>query len=145
MPEKRIGVFLCHCGSNIAGVIDIPRVMEAVKDLPNVVHVEDYKYLCSKPGQQIIKDRISEHRLDGVVIGSCSPRMHELTFRQVMREAGLNPFLLEIANLREHDSWIHQNDPEAATEKAIDLIRMAVARARLLEPLEEPEVEITRA
>ncbi|MGQ4870623.1 MAG: 4Fe-4S binding protein [Candidatus Thorarchaeota archaeon] len=145
MPEKRIGVFLCHCGSNIAGVVDIPRVMEAVKDLPNVVHVEDYKYLCSKPGQQIIKDRISEHRLDGVVIGSCSPRMHELTFRQVMREAGLNPFLLEIANLREHDSWIHQNDPEAATEKAIDLIRMAVARARLLEPLEEPEVEITRA
>ncbi|MHA1652947.1 MAG: 4Fe-4S binding protein [Candidatus Thorarchaeota archaeon] len=145
MPEKRIGVFLCHCGSNIAGVIDIPRVMEAVKDLPNVVHVEDYKYLCSKPGQQIIKDRISEYRLDGVVIGSCSPRMHELTFRQVMREAGLNPFLLEIANLREHDSWIHQNEPEAATEKAIDLIRMAVARARLLEPLEEPEVEITRA
>ncbi|MHA1247306.1 MAG: 4Fe-4S binding protein [Candidatus Thorarchaeota archaeon] len=145
MPEKRIGVFLCHCGSNIAGVVDIPRVMEAVKDLPNVVHVEDYKYLCSKPGQQIIKDRISEHRLDGVVIGSCSPRMHELTFRQVMREAGLNPFLLEIANLREHDSWIHQNEPEAATEKAIDLIRMAVARARLLEPLEEPEVQITRA
>ncbi len=145
MPERRIGIFLCHCGSNIAGVVDIARVIDAVKDLPNVVHVEDYKYLCSKPGQQIIKDRIAEHRLDGVVIGSCSPRMHELTFRQVMREGGLNPFLLEIANLREQDSWIHQDDPEAATEKAIDLIRMAVARARLLEPLEEPTVEIEQS
>lgn len=145
MPEPRIGIFICHCGSNIAGVVDIERVKEAVKDLPNVVHVEDYKYLCSRPGQQIIKDRLSELRLDRVVIGSCSPRMHELTFRQTLREGKLNPFLLEIANLREHNSWIHQDNPEAATDKAIDLIRMAVARARLLEPLEEPEVEIEQS
>ncbi|MCF2137493.1 MAG: CoB--CoM heterodisulfide reductase iron-sulfur subunit A family protein [Candidatus Thorarchaeota archaeon] len=145
MPEPRIGIFICHCGSNIAGVVDIGRVLDEVKNLPNVVHVEDYKYLCSRPGQQIIKDRINEMRLDRVVIGSCSPRMHELTFRQTMREGNLNPFLLEIANLREQNSWIHQEHPEAATEKAIDLIRMAVARARLLEPLEETEVAIEKS
>lgn len=145
MPEARIGVFLCHCGSNIAGVVDIPTVMEEVKTIPDVVHVEDYKYVCSKPGQQIVKDKIKEHKLNRIVIGACSPRMHELTFRQTMREGGLNPFLLEIANLREHDSWIHSNDPEAATEKAVDLVRMAVARARLLEPLEESEVDIRKS
>ena len=142
MPERRIGVFLCHCGSNIAGVVDMEKVLNAIKGLPNVVHAEDYKYVCSKPGQQILKDKIKEYRLDGIVIGACSPRMHEATFRQAMRESGLNPYLLEIANLREHVSWIHSEYPEAATEKATDLIRMAVARARLLEPLEEPEVEI---
>ncbi|MGD2072969.1 MAG: FAD-dependent oxidoreductase, partial [Candidatus Thorarchaeota archaeon] len=142
MPEVRIGVFLCHCGSNIAGVVNMEKVLNAVKELPNVVHAEDYKYVCSKPGQQILKDQIKEHRLDGIVIGACSPRMHETTFRQAMRESGLNPYLLEIANLREHVSWIHSDDSEAATKKATDLVRMAIARARLLEPLEEPEVEI---
>ncbi len=145
MPERRVGVFLCHCGSNIAGVVDIPRVIEAVRHMHDVVHVEDYKYLCSRPGQQIIKDRIREHRLDRVVIGSCSPRMHEVTFRQTMRDANLNPFVLEIANLREQNSWIHMNEPEAATQKAIDLIRMAVARARLLEPLTEPSIDVRRS
>ncbi|MBD3404923.1 MAG: FAD-dependent oxidoreductase [Candidatus Lokiarchaeota archaeon] len=143
--EKRIGVFLCHCGSNIAGVVDIETVIDAIKDIPGVAHVEDYKYVCSKPGQQIVKDRINEHRLDRIVIGACSPRMHEITFRQTMREAGLNPFLLEIANLREHDSWIHSNEPEAATEKAIDLVKMAIARARLLEALDEPVVDIKKS
>ncbi len=145
MPEKRIGVFLCHCGSNIAGVIDIDRVMASLGDITDVVHVEDYKYVCSKPGQQILIDSVKKHQLDRVVIGSCSPRMHELTFRDTVRRAGLNPFLLEIANLREHDSWIHSDDPDAATEKAIDLIRMAIARARLLEPLDEQEVTINRS
>lgn len=145
MADPRIGVFLCHCGSNIAGVVDIPRVLEAVRDIPNVIHAEEYKYVCSKPGQQIIKDRIREHGLTRVVIGACSPRMHESTFRQTMREAGLNPYLLEIANIREHCSWIHQDNPEAATEKAIDLVRMSIARARLLEPLEETEVEIKKS
>ncbi len=144
MPERKIGVFLCHCGSNIAGVVDIPHVMEVVKGLPDVVHVEDYKYVCSKPGQQILKDKIADLHLDRVVIGSCSPRMHEVTFRQTLREARLNPYLLEIANLREHDSWIHSGNPQAATAKAIDLIRMAVARARLLEPLEEPVVDVKK-
>jgi heterodisulfide reductase subunit A len=145
MPEKRIGVFLCHCGSNIAGTVDMEKVLVAIKGLPNVEHAEDYKYVCSKPGQQILKDKIKEYRLDGIVIGACSPRMHEATFRQAMRESGLNPYLLEIANLREHVSWIHSDDPKAATEKAIDLVRMAVARTRLLEALEEPEVEIRKS
>ncbi len=144
MQEKRIGVYLCHCGSNIAGVVDIEKTMKAMKNLKGVVHVEDYKYVCSKPGQQMLIDSIKKFNLDGVVIGSCSPRMHELTFRNTLRRAGLNPFLLEIANLREHNSWIHSDEPEAATEKAIDLMRMAVARARLLESLDEPEVEIKK-
>jgi heterodisulfide reductase subunit A len=145
MTDKKIGVFLCHCGSNIAGVVDIERVKESISKLPNVEIVDDYKYVCSKPGQQILKDHIKTHRLDGVVIAACSPRMHEPTFRQLMREAGINPYLLEIANIREHDSWIHSNDPEAATQKAIDLVRMAIARARLLQPLEEPEVTIKKS
>ncbi|MHA1768760.1 MAG: FAD-dependent oxidoreductase [Candidatus Thorarchaeota archaeon] len=144
MVEKRIGVFLCHCGSNIAGVVDIERLKDAVDDLPGVELVNDYKYVCSKPGQQIVKDAIKSHRLNGVVIASCSPRMHEPTFRQAMREAGLNPFLLEIANIREHVSWIHSEDPDAATDKAIDLVRMAIARARLLVPLDEEEVTIRK-
>ncbi|TFG33795.1 CoB--CoM heterodisulfide reductase iron-sulfur subunit A family protein [Candidatus Thorarchaeota archaeon] len=145
MIDKKIGVFLCHCGSNIAGVVDIERVKEAIAELPNVEIIDDYKYVCSKPGQQILKDHIKNHRLNGVVIAACSPRMHEPTFRQAMREAGINPYLLEIANIREHDSWIHSNDPEAATQKAIDLVRMAVARTRLLQPLEEPEVSIKKS
>ncbi len=145
MPDRRIGVFLCHCGSNIAGVVDIEQLAEAVQNLPNVEYVSDYKYVCSKPGQQIIKDSIKKHNLNGIVIASCSPRMHEPTFRQVLRETGLNPFLLEIANIREHVSWIHADNPIAATEKAIDLLKMAIARARLLEPLVAPEVSIKRA
>jgi heterodisulfide reductase subunit A len=145
MHERRIGVFLCHCGSNIAGVVDIEKTMEAIQKLKGVVHIEDYKYVCSKPGQQMLIDSIKKYNLERVVIGSCSPRMHELTFRETLRRAGLNPYLLEIANLREHDSWIHSFDPEGATKKAIDLMRMAIARARLLEPLDEPEVEIKKA
>ena len=145
MPDKKIGVFICHCGSNIAGVIDIERVKEAIKDLPNVEVVDDYKYVCSKPGQKLLKDYIKNNRLNGVVIAACSPRMHEPTFRQAMREAGINPYLLEIANIREHDAWIHSENPEAATAKAIDLIRMAIARARLLQPLEETEVSIKKS
>ncbi len=145
MPEKRIGVFLCHCGSNIAGVVDINKVKESLKGVPNVEVVEDYKYVCSKPGQQILKDAIAKNRLNGIVIASCSPRMHEPTFRQTLREVGMNPFLLEIANIREHVSWIHSDNPEAATKKAIDLVKMAVARARLLVALDEPEVKIRKS
>jgi heterodisulfide reductase subunit A len=144
MPEKRIGVFICHCGSNIASVVDVEAVGEAIKTLPDVEYVSNYKYVCSKPGQQIVKDKIREHKLDRIVIAACSPRMHEPTFRQLMREAKLNPYMLEIANIREHVSWIHSGDPEGATEKAIDLVRMAVARARLLEPLAESEVDVKK-
>ncbi|MHA1638255.1 MAG: FAD-dependent oxidoreductase, partial [Candidatus Thorarchaeota archaeon] len=145
MPEKRIGVLICHCGSNIAGVVDVEGVGEAVKDMSDVEFVSDYKYVCSKPGQQLLKEKIKEHRLDRIVIAACSPRMHETTFRQLMRDVGLNPYLLEIANIREHVSWIHSDNPKAATKKAIDLVRMAIARARLLEPLEEEEVEIRKS
>ncbi len=145
MPDKKIGVFICHCGSNIAGVVDIEQVKESIKNLPDIEVIDDYKYVCSKPGQQILKDHIKNSRLDGVVIAACSPRMHEPTFRQAMREAGINPYLLEIANIREHDSWIHSDDPKAATAKAIDLIRMAIARTRLLQPLDETEVSIKKS
>ena len=145
MPERRIGVFLCHCGSNIAGVIDLEVLKQAIQNLPDVEIVTDYKYVCSKPGQKILKDSIKKDKLNRIVIASCSPRMHEPTFRQALRDIGLNPFLLEIANIREHVSWIHADDPKAATDKAIDLVRMAIARARLLEPLEEPEVTIKKS
>jgi len=145
MPENRIGVFICHCGSNIAGVVDVEAVAEAIKDMPNVEYVSDYKYVCSKPGQALLKDKINKHRLNSIVIAACSPRMHEPTFRQAMRDSGLNPYMLEIANIREHVSWIHYDDPEAATEKSIDLVRMAVARARLLEPLKETEVDVKKS
>lgn len=145
MPENRIGVFICHCGSNIAGVVDVEAVGEAIKDMPNVEYISDYKYVCSKPGQALLKDKINKHRLNSIVIAACSPRMHEPTFRQAMRESGLNPYMLEIANIREHVSWIHYDDPKAATEKSIDLVRMAVARARLLEPLKETEVDVKKA
>ncbi|MEA4956785.1 Electron transport complex subunit RsxB [bioreactor metagenome] len=140
--EPRIGVYVCHCGVNIGGVVDVPSVAEYAKTLPNVVIAKDYKYYCSDPGQQVIQDDIKEHNLNRVVVAACSPRLHEPTFRRCIREAGLNQFLFEFANLREHDSWVHMGEPEAATEKAKDLTRMAVAKARLLEPLEASLVSV---
>ncbi|OQD59404.1 heterodisulfide reductase, subunit A [Methanobrevibacter arboriphilus JCM 13429 = DSM 1125] len=140
--EPRIGVYVCHCGVNIGGVVDVPAVAEYAKTLPNVVIAKDYKYYCSDPGQQVIQDDIKEHNLNRVVVAACSPRLHEPTFRRCIREAGLNQFLFEFANLREHDSWVHMGEPEAATEKAKDLTRMAVAKARLLEPLEASVVSV---
>jgi len=140
--EPRIGVYVCHCGVNIGGVVDVPSVAEYAKTLPNVVIAKDYKYYCSDPGQQVIQDDIKEHNLNRIVVAACSPRLHEPTFRRCIREAGLNQFLFEFANLREHDSWVHMGEPEAATEKAKDLTRMAVAKARLLEPLEASVVSV---
>ena len=140
--EPRIGVYVCHCGINIGGVVDVPAVAEYAKTLPNVVIAKDYKYYCSDPGQQVIQDDIKEHNLNRIVVAACSPRLHEPTFRRCVREAGLNQFLFEFANLREHDSWVHMGEPEAATEKAKDLTRMAVAKARLLEPLEASVVSV---
>ena len=140
----RIGVFLCHCGSNIAGAVDISEVAEAAKKLPHVVHVEDNKFTCSDPGQASIRQAITEHRLNRVVIGACSPRMHEITFRRTVAGAGLNPYLLEIANLREHCSWVHPDQVKEATAKAIDLVRKAVARVAWQEPLTPKQVGITR-
>lgn len=140
----RIGVFLCHCGSNIAGTVNIPKVVEAAKKLPQVVHVEDNKFTCSEPGQASIRQAVIEQQLNRVVIGACSPRMHEVTFRKTVASAGLNPYLLEIANLREHCSWVHPNQVDEATTKAIDLLRKAVARVRWQEPLTPRQIGITK-
>ena len=140
--EPKIGVYVCHCGINIGGVIDVPSLEEYAATLPNVVEAKEYKYFCSDPGQEMIQKDIKEKGINRVVVAACSPRLHEPTFRRCVKEAGLNPFLFEFANIREHDSWVHMNEPEAATEKAKDLIRMAVAKARLLEPLDAETVAV---
>jgi heterodisulfide reductase subunit A len=142
MEEPRIGVFVCHCGSNIAGTVDIDEVTEFASGLPGVVAAVDYKFMCSEPGQLLIKEEIEKHHLNRVVVASCSPRMHEITFRKATAEAGLNPYLFQMANIREHDSWVHKN---GATEKAKALIHAAVQRASVLEPLERREVPVTPA
>jgi len=139
----RVGVFICWCGSNIAGTVDIARVVEAVAEMPQVVHVEDNKYTCSEPGQASIRKAVSDHRLDRVVVAACSPRMHENTFRKTIAAAGLNPYLLEVANLREQCSWVHE-DKEAATVKAIDLVRMAVAKVCRHVPLFTSQSPVTK-
>jgi heterodisulfide reductase subunit A len=141
--EPRIGVYICHCGVNIAATVDVEEVAKYAEKLPNVVVAQHYVYMCSAPGQSMIKDDIKEHKLNRVIVASCSPRMHEPTFRSVIEEAGLNPYLFEMANIREQCSWVHPKEPEKATEKAKDLIRMAVARARLLETLEKKEAGVT--
>ena len=140
--ELRIGVYVCHCGVNIGGVVDCPEVAEYAKTLPGVVHATDYKYMCSDPGQALIQEDIKEKNLNRIVVAACSPRLHEPTFRRCVEEAGLNKFLFEFANLREQDSWVHMDLPEEATAKAKDLTRMAVAKARLLEPLEATKVAV---
>ena len=130
----RIGVFVCHCGTNIAATVDIDRVVAAAAKEPGVVHAEDYKYMCSEAGQLKVREAIKEKQLTGIVVCSCSPRMHENTFRQAAQRAGLNPYMVEIANIREHCSWIHK-DREEATEKAIILARAAIAKVMLNAPL----------
>jgi len=140
----RIGVFVCHCGTNIAGTVDIPAVLSAVRDMPMVTLVEENKYNCSEPGQAAIREAIVEHMLNRVVIAACSPRMHETTFRRAVASAGLNPYLMEIANIREHCSWVHAETKESATEKAIELIRMAVAKVARHEKLFSKEMPLTK-
>ena len=142
--DLRTGVYVCHCGLNIAGTVDCRAVADYARTLPDVVVVNENKYTCSEPGQQVIKDDIVRHRLNRVVIASCTPRLHEPTFRTACASVGLNPYLMEMANIREHCSWVHLREKGAATEKAKDLVRMAVARSRLLEPQTELEVPITR-
>jgi heterodisulfide reductase subunit A len=140
--ELRIGVFICHCGLNIAGVLDIKELVEFAKTIPEVVYVKDNRYTCADPGQEEIRKAIKEHKLNRVVVAACSPRMHEVTFRRTVSEAGLNPYLFEMANIREFSSWCHPSTPKEATEKAKDLIKMAVAKARLLMPLQTIEVPV---
>jgi len=132
---RRIGVFVCHCGLNIAGTVDVERVAEEIRDYPGVVYSADYKYVCSDPGQDLIKEAIAEHDLDGVIVAACSPTMHEVTFRKTAATAGLNPYLCEIANIREQCSWVHQSQPEEATAKAIETIKTIVEKARYDESL----------
>ncbi len=141
----RVGVYVCHCGLNIAAAVDCEAVAESAAQLPEVVVSRHDGYLCSEPGQNLIKKDIKEQGLDRVVVASCSPRLHEPTFRQCISEAGLNPYLLEMANLREQCSWVHSHDRSAATLKAKDLVRSAVARARRLDACSELEVPIKRS
>ena len=142
--EIRIGVFVCHCGLNIAGFVNCKEVAEYASTLPHVVLSEHNLYTCSDPGQETIKKDIIEHNLNRVVVASCTPRLHEPTFRKTCEEAGLNKYLFEMANIREHCSWVHLHEPEKATEKAKDLVHMAVARVALLKPQEELVVPVTR-
>ena len=140
---QRIGVFVCHCGTNIAGTVDVKAVAEALKSEPGVVLSTDYQYMCSEAGQNMIKDAIKEHKLTGIVICSCSPRMHEATFRKTASAAGLNSYMVEIANIREQVSWIHK-DMREGTEKAIILGRAAIAKVHLNAPLIPGESEVVK-
>ena len=140
---QRIGVFVCHCGSNIAATVDVKKVVEVISQEPGVVHAEDYQYMCSEAGQEKIIQAIKEKELTGVVVCSCSPRMHEATFRKAVAKAGLNPYMLEVANIREQCSWIHK-DMEEATKKAVILARAAVAKVNLDAPLQEGESRVTK-
>ncbi len=139
--ERRIGVFVCHCGSNIAGKVDVERVAAAAAEEPGVVLSQTYKFMCSDPGQALVQDAIRDHTLDRVVVAACSPRMHEATFRDACQAAGLNPFLMQMANIREHCSWVTE-DPEEATVKATALTRAAVRKAALLNSLQNRAVEL---
>jgi len=138
----RIGVFICHCGINIGGVVDVPEVVEYASKLPDVIHAERNLYTCSADTQTNIKEQIKEHNLNRVIVASCTPRTHEPLFQATIREAGLNKYLFDLANIRDQCSWVHMHEPEEATEKAKDLVRMAVAKARKLIPLQEQQVEV---
>ena len=140
---QRIGVFICWCGSNIAATVDVKKVAETIKSEAGVVYSADYQYMCSENGQQLIKQAIKEHNLTGIVVGSCSPRMHEATFRKTAESAGLNPYMVEIANIREHCSWIHK-DMDEATEKAVILVRTAIAKVKLNAPLMAGESPVVK-
>ena len=141
--EPRIGVFVCHCGVNIAGVVDVKAVRDYAGTLPGVVLYEDTLYSCSQDALKSIAEKIKENRLNRVVISACSPRTHEPLFQETLRSIGLNPALVEMANIRDQCAWVHAQEPDKATEKAKDLVRMAVAKARLLTPLEQPTVDVT--
>ena len=146
MPEEEIrtGVYICRCGLNIADAVDCEAVAEWAKNIDGVVVSRAYSYMCSDPGQQLVKQDIREKALNRIVVASCSPRLHEPTFRQMCAEAGLNPYLFEMANIREQCSWVHPHQKKDATEKAKDLVKMAISRVRLLKPLTELEVPVTQ-
>ena len=140
--QPRVGVYVCHCGLNIAGVVDCAAVAQYAEGLADVVVARHDAYCCSEPGQKLIQADIAQHGLNRVVVASCSPRLHEPTFRACLAGAGLNPYLLEMANLREQCSWVHAQEPMAATAKAKDLVRSAVARTRGLAVRQEIQAPV---
>jgi len=142
--DLRVGVYICSCGSNIGGVIDPGEVAEFASHLPGVVLARENLYVCGDPGQNMIKKDILEQKLNRVVVAACTVRMHEPTFRACVAEAGLNPFLMEMANIREQDTWVHANDPEAALLKAKELVAAAVAKVRHVFPLQSITVPVTK-
>jgi len=142
MEEPRVGVFVCHCGRNIAAYVDVAAVVEYAKGLPDVVHAERNLYTCSEEGISAIKNGIKEYKLNRVLVASCTPRTHEPLFRAACEEAGLNKYLFEFVNIRDQCSWVHMDYPADATDKAKDLVRMGVAKAKLLQPLEEIEIPV---
>jgi heterodisulfide reductase subunit A len=139
--EPKIGVYVCHCGANIAGTVDVAQVTEYARGLPSVAVARDYKFMCSDPGQDLIRNDIKEQGLTRVVVASCSPRLHEPTFRRTLASADLNPYLFEMANIREQCAWVHQ-DKEKATEKARALVSAAVRRVFYHQPLEKKVVPV---
>lgn len=143
--EPRVGVFVCHCGINIGSVVDVPAVRDYAKTLPNVVYVANNLFTCSEDTQKLIREAVKEHRLNRVVVAACTPRTHEPLFQETIREAGLNRYLFELANIRDQDSWVHQAEPQKATDKAKDLVRMAVAKVSLLEPIERIRVDLNQS
>ena len=145
MSEKdkpRIGVFVCHCGVNIGSIVNVPEVVECAKTLPNVSYAEENLYTCSSEGLSKMKEAIKKHQLNRIVVASCTPRTHEPLFRSACEEAGVNKYLFHMANIREQCSWVHAKEPRKATEKAKETVRMAVAKAALLEPQAEPEIDV---
>ncbi len=143
--ELKIGVFICECGTNIAGSVDVDSVVEDAKKIGNVVYSTKSRYMCSEPGQAEIKKAIKEEKLDRVIVAACSPRMHEPTFRECVASVGMNPYLVDMANIREQCSWVHMGNREAATTKAKDIMKAYVARARYLQPQVEKEIPVERA
>jgi len=141
--EPRIGVFVCHCGINIGGVVNVPEVVEYAKTLPYVAYAEANLYTCSQDTQKLISEKIKQNNLNRVIVASCTPRTHEPLFRETVQEAGLNPYLFEMTNIRDQCSWVHMHEPKEATEKAKDLVRSVVAKAKLLKPLEKPLINVT--
>jgi heterodisulfide reductase subunit A len=140
--DPRIGVFVCHCGVNIGSVVDVPAVVQTAAKLPGVEYAGEFLYVCSQDSQAAIREAIEEHKLNRVVVASCSPRTHKPLFQETIREAGLNAYLFEMANIRDQCSWVHMNEPEKATEKAKDLVKMVVAKASLLEPVKQISVGV---
>lgn len=140
--EPRIGVFICHCGINIGGTVDVPAVLKYASSLPNVVLADRNMYTCSADTQSLIKEKIEEYQINRVIVASCTPRTHEPLFQETIREVGLNRYLFQMTNIRDQCSWVHMHEPEKATEKAKDLVRMAVARVRVMEPLVEMPMKI---